>query len=669
MIKTSFQVKSTVVILLLSINLFNVNAQVTKKTRKLIEPQKVTKISYLLASGKGIGQSTFGHSYLRFSYGKDFSNTDITVEFVADVNPSQINIFKGAGLTLSNYDFAIVPTTYDGVYKYHVLKQDRDLTTYELKLSKKEILSITTRVNDLIINGIEMTYSFFTRNCADIVSDVIDSSVDFRLTGMRSKIPVLIPTILKKYSLIKSVSIDPRVSKLRQTKAERFFSNPALPKDNRIINIVEQLSSSDLNQRIYGIYKLNQYRLRKDLKKEDAKRLRHLGANLTRLEGNLVRKNMLGIFNGNHQSFRDFNLAALKTSFSSATGVKKTTLRLSGKKVYLVADLKVPSSVRKDGARKIFRSKKLIPNLTYQDGEIKDEAGNVVAYKMNDELIESAFYHPNLYFNSELIEKDGKKYVYFTLLWELKGHPKPRVYNHQNLISIDNGENGEGYCYSHSELTMLLNTRVIYDPKGEKLTSDEYLNLIKELYRNKIIVAPGVSSPMELTLEIDKDELVHLINRRHLAEQGKVDAIFNYFSETNIDNDNFYLLKNLINIGINPIVIFKVGNKGFRAHSVTITKIHPPKDGYRIMLDVIDPNDISGKNSGHQITKGQYWYNLKTQKLHTFTYGIVDIRIPGIDLKTYKNLNLILKKRSLTSQAIHTSRQQGRHSFYMWEFL
>ena len=39
-------------------------------------------------------------------------------------------------------------------------------------------------------------------------------------------------------------------------------------------------------------------------------------------------------------------------------------------------------------------------------------------------------------------------------------------------------------------------------------------------------------------LEIDKDELVHLINRRHLAEQGKVDAIFNYFSETNIDNDN-----------------------------------------------------------------------------------------------------------------------------------
>lgn len=641
-----------------------------KEEYEYIDVAKIKMVSYLLASESGIGRSTFGHAYLRFSYEENLRPNDIIVEFVADENPSKISALKGIGLTFgSNYGFATNSSSYKKAYKFHVLKEDRDLTSFVLNISVDKARLIATEVNHILNNGLNMTYSFFARNCASVVSLIFENSLQINSSNFLMNIPIFIPEKLKKLDLVRSTHIDLRVSKLREKVVNDEFNQMDLNLKSFVetYNLREQLSSKKINDRILGLYKLNEFRLSSKCPRKYSNTLRSLGAKLLNYENLIVNENMNKLFNGTHRSFKNFHMSPLKTRFEHVKKIKKIYFSTNKEKVYLNIDLKLEVPYEETSSRKFIREKILVSDFRYKDGEIRnaDGDGDVIAFRLNNNISEKEFYSPNLYYNAEILKKENDTYIYPIILWELKNHPNELTFNKEKMISIPNGESGVGYCMSHSELVMALNTNVIYDQTGDKLREEEYLKILEDLDKGKIIVAPGVSSPLEFTKQISSEKLSAFLIKKQNEKRNFLNSSVNWFYETNINNENFYILKNLIRLGINPIIGFEVEGRKNVGHSLIVTEIFPVKEDYKVFVSAIDSN----KSIGNQIVKGQYWYNLKTQKLHTLDYGIVDIKLPDLDVDAYRNRDLIIKNRALLKKVIDTSREKRIFSFWVSDFL
>jgi hypothetical protein len=183
----------------------------------------------------------------------------------------------------------------------------------------------------------------------------------------------------------------------------------------------------------------------------------------------------------------------------------------------------------------------------------------------------------------------------------------------------------------------------VFAPKLEALSEEENLELIKELYKKRVIVIPGYENAYEFTKDLNSKKLGKLVYDR-FVDRYTTDRFIDYFDEIELQTENMSNLKNIVDMGINPIIIFEVDKENSSqrvGHSLLVTGYR--EDSVYIHLDVFD------SNFGYMTNKN-YRFNKKTSTLETPFYKAINLKLPGFDLsKEVAESNLVgdVNKRRL----------------------
>lgn len=628
----------------------------------VIKVNKVKKISYLLASTRGLGQSSFGHAYLRFSYDDKLSQNDPVIEFVADTPAYELSYLRGLGVG-ENYPIKIAKSKYSYIKTYHNHREDRDLTSYVLNLSPEQIKKVVSRLNELLKNGVEEDYSFFTKNCAAMVSKELTNTIGLKMTGIKSVIPIAIPSILNKHSLIKDTYTDYRITVQREHVIAKHLkgSENEIQAHPHLRNIKELLASKKQSDRISGFTKPQLYK--DQLSKDLNRRLRMLSLQLLQYEGYVLKKYFTSAYLYNKSDF-DIVKTPIHPISRKADSIIRSSFTTNGENV----SLNVTALSRKVGP-KGTKNKRVkysipLPQLRYRDHKIIHTDGRVISYEFNKDIHPERFHSPFLYKRVEIATTaNGNKYLLPILATEKKASLKKKVYGKKDTLAYRNGHNkGSGACYAHSEFVQLLQSSVIFDPSSPALTSEQNLSLVDKLHQGNIVVIPGFSDARSFTASMDGNLLAEKLRARHKEKYNFLKRSIEYFSETDITSDNMYIIRNLLSIGITPTVFFEVKiSKYASGHSIVITKMTEDDDYY--YFEAID------SNWGYLRDKNHFRLNKKTSSFETSFYGNTELKIPAPNLEYLQSLNVITKHPKLRDLAVKSSRAMTKYNFYLADFF
>lgn len=645
--------KKNIILLLF---LFPILVFSNEKLEKLIDVNQVKRVSYLVASSSGIGRSSFGHSYLRFSYANKLSSKDVTIEFVADSKMSELSYLRAMGISFKdNYGYKVVLNDYKSVYKYHVLAEDRDLTSYVLNISLDQVRKLASEVNELLTHGIPATYNFFSRNCAAVVTDLFASALNDDFSGMKSIVPTLVPDILERKSLIYLIHKDDRVSIQRKKIIKDLYS--ILDQNNlNFQNLAKQLSSQKTSDRVYGLYKLQAYRFYAT-DGNGLEKLSSMGRQLVLLEGAVIKNYLLKYFNSKVQYFSYYNLPTIEVE-DYIEDVIKVDFKVKHNKVYLFADLKKSHKTYSETGHRFFRPKVELKGFQALNGKILDPYGNVISLQLPGE-----FYSKHLYLNAEIVTHNSKKYLNFTMMKEKDQSETKYSFGIESLLPLDNGYLNQAFCLSHTELTRLMEKNIFYYPAGKRLPRKEYEKLFYDLYRGKILIIPGFGSSGEFSQYLGRDFIFKALINRHKTRFDFSHLAKDWFSEISVNAENVFQLSNLVDVGLYPIVTF-IPNGINVGHSLLITAMSP--SGRGIEITAVDPNSLV-KGRSHSIVTDKFWFNMKTNKLHTLYYGNVSLRLRKDDLLFHERLLGLKENEKLITKLIESSRISKRYSYFLGE--
>jgi hypothetical protein len=401
----------------------------------LIQADNVKNISYLLASDQGLGRSSFGHAYIRISYQDKLSIKDDTIEFVADVSNKDIEYTRALGLG-KKYGVKIVKRSYAKTKKIHTIGDDRSLSSYTLDLSPDQIKIIISKINLHILSGYKTGYSFFTSNCGDIVGTILNSALEEKITGMTSVVPNRIPTILEDLNLVKSVHTDDNASALREKLVQKNLGKLVIPKSSiNLHSVKDNLSSQLFADRVKGYYQLQV--LMGQLTNIEALRISIFVRKMTTYEDSTVKSELIKLFSKRKPKVYEF---------------ARIEYELSGKKYKIGKNLsKIKFSVKNDIVqiriklknRTSKRTEELrfdVTSLSYEEGKIIDRRGNIVAYKVDTELVDSGFYSPSTFLGAEVVKNNGKLFLSSILVTETqiaRKKLKPREFNEFDRLASD----------------------------------------------------------------------------------------------------------------------------------------------------------------------------------------------------------------------------------------
>lgn len=588
----------------------------------LLDPQKVEMVSYVLAANKGIGKSSFGHAYLRFSEGDEVSASDLMVEFVADVEDGQIDYLRGMGVG-ENYDLVVNASNYKSFSIYHTQQENRNLTTYTLDLSREQIESVVNAVNRMITEGVGRDYAFFSTNCATIVSYILNGVIEKDLKGLRAITPSLIPGELKKRNLVVDEIEDPRISKKRKQIAEsselRFLGSQPWTE-----NLTDQLSSSLLRDRVFAYRKINI--VRSHLTRKENRILTGHVLKLLGLEPVAVKDFFYPIFIDPNQSFNIVSASDHIGGYSSQAKVSNVKIVTKSGDVFVEVTVKSKRPIGKDnrGINRYRVDKALVPvgELHYHDGVIRNNMGDPLWYKLDRKISQSEFFSKDTDVNAELVNTpDGIKLRVYMLRNNRAISTEQKVDKNSMLAIINDGHLGYGVCLSHTELTDLLSSKAVYMPEFEKPSQEQSLPIITDLLNGKITLIPGFSNAMDFTKSIDPDLLMGALGKRQVEAHSFGDRFLDYFGELKINADNFYVIKNLLALGVKPKVFFKPEGKNL-GHSILIVNVDI--EGEYAFIEAIDPN--------FGLVKNHFKFNLSSSRLETSFYGHTAMNLLSINV-------------------------------------
>lgn len=647
--------------ILIIIYLFSLSANATEK--KLIEPSKVKEISYLLASSTGVGRSSFGHSYIRVSYQSELKKNDDVIEFVADViDPANIEYLRAFGF-YNNYNFKINKDTYHKVWHHHVIKQNRDLTTYVLKLTAKQKDKLIETLNEILVNGTPKRYSFFKNNCADIVTDIFNSSFERPIIGSASFVPTMIPIRLKTLDLIKSTHIDPRKTQLIENIVKKGLEelDSHFLSELDVAVLISNLSSDSLAQRMQGYYALhilnNKFELKNSLK------IISIIADLIKFENRFTGQYLSKLFRT--KKIKIDLILNKKLSFNSGSIKKLRFYRLIHKNEDVL--LQVNYSQKLPDDKIINRNKNIyLPELFYKDGKIIHKKTKVsVALNLGHELIEDKFYLPHSFLDIRLIHHESLDVIsiFFSVKKEMFRENIDYKYHEGDELAYTNREitdligSGPGVCFSHSQLNRALILNAIFDPSQKELAPKANLELVKKALNGEFIVIPGFNNPENFTNSLNASELAMVLNDDFQEKYNWFKSSLAWFKETSITSSNFYIIKNLVDLGIPPVVAFKAND--VYAHSVMITSITEGDNYYH--LEVIDPN--------FKHIKKTFRFNKSNNKLITIWYGQVDLKLPFFQVDEVFKKALISHNATFKDLMMSSSKIHKNYSFTLSSLL
>ncbi len=179
---------------------------------------KSAYIVYL--SGKGIGASSFGHTY--FAVADDDIHRAKMYEFVGETG-EQINILRGIGLGES-YNLLLNKVPFRKERREQLLGEDRDIYFYKLALEEETISEIENELNDFKnrVSDPDYRYNFFSRNCTSVWADIFTKYFGTK-NGALDNIPYLFVQRLKNYGIITEEIKIHRYSHYRKTIIKKHF--------------------------------------------------------------------------------------------------------------------------------------------------------------------------------------------------------------------------------------------------------------------------------------------------------------------------------------------------------------------------------------------------------------------------------------------------------------
>ncbi|MGZ3775118.1 MAG: lipoprotein N-acyltransferase Lnb domain-containing protein [Pseudobdellovibrionaceae bacterium] len=603
-------------------------AQTTSRFKNQIDPKKVKYVSYMLAAASGAGQSSFGHSYLLFKSDEYVSPGDFAIEFVAAVNPSDLNYIRGLGIF--PYDRKVILEKFNVIKKDITIAQNRDLEIYDLKLSEYQRAEIVEKINKILNAGTMGQYSFLSANCADAVSSVL-SSIGIRLTGITSKVPTELPQRLKEKGMILKTTVFKSIENERLDAVEKYsgaLKSLRVPKYYRSLDTM--FDEATETQQLFSLLLANQ---NKQLSVAPTDIDTFVSTFWLTLPAVVKKqfKNMLAVPEGSvrlniqntQRPFYEYIVRSANLECEDSGCLVAITFSYNDQRSdFLTSKYPVKDFLVK-GDKVYFGDLLIGVRLREQTPFSHD---TVVAFAATPIVTKYQVNGVDIADIGFIIEKNlANSFSKKAVLWN------------RDVISQTNTDPQHPMCFTILHLQQALSERVIFAPELPRLSIQESLNLLKGLLvSNSIAVVPGFANAYEFTKVIHHEDFVKEIYPVHQQTyEGLMNGMGEWFKTEALSAESLKAMSVITHeLNISVPVIFRRNNSSSEviSHSILITDMRDEGDHYA----------LSGYDPNYTYTDDFGTLSKATLIMHTKSYGDVNLALEKMDLdQSVLNLQFI----------------------------
>lgn len=638
---------------LLSLALTNAFSQ----TAILERTQKVSLI--FVGPSKGVSESSFGHVALKLSPNEVPGITDSVVEFVANIpeneNPA-MKYLKGIGVGASYPVVASVQPFYN-YKKIKSIGEDRNVRVLELKLSKDEVRSVISFIDNFQLDPDSEDYAFFTKNCSYFSALAIEKAIK-RKMGIKS-FPWKVPEKLHALKLVEKDDTYEAASleRVRLTKRaiERDRITESFPTEawGETFSAMFGEFSFVFRQSSYLklLSVLNRPEVPEEMKKKVNSLLRYLLSQET-----------------------DSDQYVLKSLFKESD--KKSVIEL--RPIHLERPL--PGNRNRVRHELIVKKTQVFLKLEGEDLPITDllynEATREISYKAHpvgrfiktktDQLILTEALDYGLSYDEKELLLTPFIYVDFS-----NRFPAP-VSTYQSLrprgvLALNNATDfkGElGSCYAMALLQKAMVERTVFLPALKRDEKLDKLRVLDQVYNGSFAFIAGFSDIGEFTRSIDKTQLKDFIRQKQkLLEKSTVSQfIENLRYRTEINGETIGDLRALLAEGIIVPMMIGMLEKGTKklatsaGHVVLVFSVQEVTDGYR--LTAYDPN--TGLNTLFVLDRNyKLQYPFYDKKYDYF--GVIDRLLPDAI-----QLDHAVRSRTFNTSVLQTDYVSSPQNIFMF---
>ncbi|MBO9667079.1 MAG: DUF4105 domain-containing protein [Bdellovibrio sp.] len=606
--------------------------------------QEVKKIYYVLASAKGVGQSSFGHAYLRLGYDDTPRPDDMVLELVADVKASELSVLRGLGLG-KNYARASALNSYQNTQYEMNYIQNRNLDSSELLLTDAERRLILLRIQTILQKKRMGDYSFLKNNCAEGVNVILSNlGID---AGMIDT-PSSVLAALKAKGKIGKTYSDLSLSNKSQEMVKKY---------SHLLSKVEKMRPDfDRNfllggnsQQILGFVMIHEM-VPSLISADKTMALRFLKS-IAYLHPRTDRNDLLNTINGKkYLSIQKIGTREFTVDAKESLSIRE--FDFSEKDDHVITKVFIDSS----GARKKDEYGRRQVDVDVLGLSKKGQSlllGNIEIGTLISEKVESGG-HGVLFKNSFTVPVLRERYLnsnsqvldVYLIVDQEELTPQTETVS-EKLIPLINDDPKFPSCYGFVDLQKALLERATFDPLGPTLTSAEYLALLDRLLSGENLVHfPGLKDPTGLIQIVTPLAVRQLMYNYHRESYTTIwAAIKTYFKSSVITKESdFESLKTIGGYGLSFTVHFRVYKDGQRTnigHALLVRGLI--KRGTRYYLDAYDPNLGVFSND-------LFYVDTTTGKFHTTLYGVTDFQVLPADLE--RALMISKLKQQESSQAL-----------------
>jgi hypothetical protein len=609
--KERLKVKISYPALSLALTCLLLLANVSHATLKL--PDDITKIALVIGAPKEAVESSWGHSFLRFSSKAKFDLSDTTIEFTAFV-PNKLNVVRGLGIfpykmdvTISNY--ASTSTNYSQV-------MDRDLVQYELDLTPLEIKRFVDLMNLRLDHNREDSYNFLFNNCTSVISEIIEEVTQKKISSFSKNVPVWIPEKLKKLGLIKNeftilsnTSIRKKIIEMKFSGVfDKYLKDLANVEDYYLIyNLKEQLKSLNFGDRLVGYLKIVYLFKKQKIDKEALGFAKYLVSS----EMPSVKLNLLNLLNFKLESsyaFSPLHYQAMKEIsrederlLKSETLKKELDVVFKGRGKPRQVELsfttldfvQVPASQGQQsdqGRTFTFVHPDIVVNYISMDLTIDNKLVDLI----DTNIQATGANKRNYLIYPDIIQIQGKKYLLPIFLldnlasWNLIKNPKKWERAGLRLTNQSTKESPAGFCYALMTLQKQLMENAFFEPGEEKRIPSYYEKLMKSALSGEKVVVPGIKSIREWNSIVTDEKVQTIVNELNQQIMTFTNFAGKWFQRESINDSKLRKIKQYLQHGLYPILTFLPKKDVRIEHALLLYDIEEKADHY--LLHVYDPN-------------------------------------------------------------------------------
>jgi hypothetical protein len=638
-------------------------------TSPQVDIRKIKKIYYLLASGKGVGQSTFGHSYLRLSFQEDPRPDDLVLELVADVQAKDLSVWRGLGFG-ENYKRTAELSTYQKVQYEMNYTQQRDLQSTEILLSEEQRTKMLLQIQDALNRKGLGEYSFFDKNCAEGLAVILKSSgID---TG-KVVSPNQVQSSLKKLNLAGKTYTD--LSLLNaQTQLLQKHINLIKLGESLDPNFRGEFLLSSPAQQLLGFVQLLE--ISRKMSPQEQNQTLHLLKAFAYLQPRTTRLDWLATINGK-KTLKVINLLDKRishaqlgiSSLNSNSDPELLSYSFYSKNESVFANFNFKQPVAgKDSSPGPLALRFEVPVLSMDAQAVLFEK-TTVGIKSHSKFSKE---DPGIVFPTGItipvVRKKSRSSEWtLSLFLVLEKDSVSRALSSDPamLVPILNDDGTQPSCYGFVDLQKALLERAVFFPEGAPLPSAAYVSLIANLLRpDSLVIFPGVGNVQELFSKMDSRQVRKVIYQYHRDMYTSPSAALKtYFNSEKVSTtEELDTLQALISMGTSFTIHFRFIQNGQRTalgHALLIKNIVRKENRY--YFDAYDPN------LGRFIND-MFYFDVKSGKFHTVLYGITDIKITAENIDQTFTIRNIIQSQLVDFLKIYSEQSQV-HAFTLGQIL